>query len=433
MLLRAEPLAEAPLADDNPAALATTALEAAAAGDIDRAIPLLECAVGRHPSNAAWHSTLCTLYRLTNRLQDALHAAMQAVLLAPDNPDYLVNLSFVFTDLDERERAIACLLRALGVNAEHPDAHLAMAQNLLAQGNMAPGWIEYEWRTRTKGCPPLPSLISAPWNGMRLPTGRILLIGDQGFGDTLQFARYIPMVAERCAEVMVGCSAELLPLLRRIPGVAHADYRWTQIPPCTAYARLSSLPFLFQTTAAPWSGAYLHPDPARVEAWRERLPRGKRIGLCWAGRPTHPDDRRRSVSLRALLPLGNLEGSAFVSLQKPFPAADIALVGEFAGMTDVSEQLTDFDETAALIANLDLVITVDTAVAHLAGAMGRPCWIMLPTSADWRWMIGRSDSPWYPSMRLFRQPWGGEWSVVITDVAQALKIFLAQQTSCNNS
>jgi tetratricopeptide (TPR) repeat protein len=174
-------------------ALALSGMVAAHSGDIERAIDLLERAVNRQAGVAAWYGNLCTLYRLVYRLQDALNAGTQAVRLAPNNSDYLVNLSLVFTDLDERDRAIACLLRAIGVNAEHADAHLALAQNLLAQGEFEPGWLEYEWRNLTEaGRGQLPKITSAPWNGMHIPSGRILLVGDQGYGDTIQFCRYIP-------------------------------------------------------------------------------------------------------------------------------------------------------------------------------------------------------------------------------------------------
>jgi hypothetical protein len=409
-------------------ALALSGMVAAHSGDIERAIGLLERAVVRQAGVAAWYGNLCTLYRLAYRLQDALNAGTQAVRLAPNNSDYLVNLSLVFTDLDERDRAIACLLRAIGINAEHADAHLALAQNLLAQGEFGPGWLEYEWRNLTEaGRGQLPKITSAPWNGMNIPSGRILLVGDQGYGDTIQFCRYIPMVAQRCHEVILGCSVEMLSLLKRIPGVAHAHHRWNEIPGHAAYCRLSSLPGLFHTTptAIPAGIPYLVPDPARVAVWAERLstqlPRGmKRVGLAWTGRPTHPNDRRRSILLNQLAPLAAVHGHAFVSLQKPFPPADSDAARQFPSLADMSSALTDFDETAAIIANLDLVVTVDTSMGHLAGALGKPVWILLSKASDWRWLVDREDTPWYPTARLFRQPQPGAWEPVIVAVAAAL-------------
>jgi ADP-heptose:LPS heptosyltransferase len=262
---------------------------------------------------------------------------------------------------------------------------------------------------------------------MRIPGGKILLIGDQGYGDTIQFARYIPMVAERCEQVILGCSAEMAPLLARIPGVGVCCHRWNEIPGHAAHTRLSSLAALFHARleTIPNEVPYLTPDPARVASWAERLDRQllrvrPRIGIAWSGRPTHPNDRRRSIRLERLAPLADTGPACFVSLQKPLPQADIAAMSLFRGLTDLSDALSDFEETAALIANLDLVITVDTAMGHLAGALAKPVWIMLPKASDWRWLLDRPDSPWYPTARLFRQGSPGAWDAVISEAAAAL-------------
>jgi hypothetical protein len=262
---------------------------------------------------------------------------------------------------------------------------------------------------------------------MRIPTGRLLLVGDQGYGDTIQFARYIPMAAERCQEVILGCSAEMGPLLANIPGVSQYCHRWTDVPGHAAHCRLSSLPYLFHTQldTIPSQFPYLKVDPARVAHWRERLnatlPAGlKRIGLAWTGRPSHPNDRRRSMTLAQLAPLTSVGQAAFVSLQKPIPARSLAVMSMFPGMVNLADDLTDFGETAALVENLDLVITVDTSMAHLAGALGKPVWVLIPKAADWRWMLEREDSPWYPSVRLFRQQKPGAWDEVLERLRLAL-------------
>jgi ADP-heptose:LPS heptosyltransferase len=269
-------------------------------------------------------------------------------------------------------------------------------------------------------------MTSPTWNGMKIPRGRILLVGDQGYGDTIQFARYIPLVAERCQEVVLGCSAELAELLRHIPGVTQCCARWDEIPPHAAHCRLSSLPLMFQTTLdrVPGPSPYLLADPNRVAKWAERLDDrdGRpRIGLAWTGRPTHPNDARRSLPLERLLPLAEGHLGHFVCLQKPVPARDLPVMAHFQGLTDFSDALIDFAETAALIANLDLVITIDSAVAHLAGALGKPVWVMLAKAADWRWMLRRADTPWYPSLHLFRQHAPGAWDAVIEEVVTALR------------
>lgn len=414
---------------DHPGALALLGVVAAHTGQPERAINLLEQAVKRHAGVAAWQANLCSLYRITNRISEALAAGQEAVRLAPDNPDNLVNLSLVFTDLDDRERAVACLLRALGVKPTHADARLALAQNLLARGELEPGWMEYEWRNETEaGKGQLPRITSAPWNGMRIPNGKVLLIGDQGYGDTIQFARYIPMAAQRCEQIILGCSAEMAPLLARIPGVGTCCHRWNEIPGHAAHARLSSLAGLFQTRldTIPNQVPYLTPDPVRAATWsqrlHQRLPQGvPKVGLAWSGRPTHPNDRRRSVRLRQLLPIASAGAASFVSLQKPFPEQDRDIVSSFAGLTDLSADLADFEETAALIANLDLIITVDTSIGHLAGALARPVWILLAKASDWRWLLDCSDSPWYPTAKLFRQISPGAWDPVIVEAAASLQ------------
>lgn len=406
-------------------ALAMLGQIAARQSRVEQAIRLMERAVAHQPNIAVWHGALCVLYRFAYRPADALAAGMRAIQLAPNHVESLVSLSLAYVDMDDRQAATGCLLRALGVDPTHAEAHLALAQTLLAAGDMTPGWLEYEWRNHTQaGRAQLPRMTSAPWNGMAIPAGRILLVGDQGYGDTIQFARYIPLVAERCQEVLLGCSQEMRPLLADLPGVGRYFHRWDAIPGHAAHCRLSSLPFLFgtQLDTIPGPAPYLFADPARVAHWAARLdaalPTGaKRIGLAWAGRSSHPNDRRRSVRLSRLAPLRAIPGLAFVSLQKPVPATDAAAM---ADVLDVAAELKDFGETAALISNLDLVITVDTAMAHLAGALGRPVWTMLAKAADWRWLLERSDTPWYPTMRLFRQASPGAWDRLIDDVAAAL-------------
>ncbi len=422
---------------DHPAGLALLGIIRAMAGNPEEGVTLLQRAVQLRPGNASWYAHLSSLCRATYRMEEALATGQESIRLEPNNADHLVNLSLVFVDLDDRERATACLLRALGLKHDHADGHLAMAQNLLAAGDFRPGWMEYEWRNLTEaGKATLPAMTSAHWNGMTIPTGRLLLVGDQGYGDTIQFARYIPMAAERCQEIVVGCSAEMGPLLRNIPGVTQFCFRWNDVPGHAVHCRMSSLPYLFNTMpdTIPASVPYLKADPDRIAYWRERLAAQipssfKRIGLAWTGRPTHPNDRRRSLPLARLAALAGAGAAAFVSLQKPMPAGDREALQLFPGMIDLADELTDFGETAALMESLDLVITVDTSMGHLAGALGRPVWIMIPKAADWRWMLDRTDSPWYPSARLFRQKAPGAWDDVIAEVRGVLADYLKQPAS----
>ena len=418
-------------APNHPPALALQGLVAGMAGDPERGVALLERAVTLAPANASWHAHLSSLARSLNRMDAALHSGNESVRLDPNNADHLVNLSLVLTDLDRQDDATACLIRAIGLRHDHADGHLALAQILLARGDFEPGWLEYEWRNQTEaGKNTMPAMTSAPWNGMRIPAGRLLLVGDQGYGDTIQFARYIPLIADRVKEVVLGCSEEMGSLLRGIEGVTQVHHRWNDVPGHAVNCRLSSLPYLLGTRldTIPNKVPYLKAAPDRIAHWRQKLstlPADRpRIGLAWTGRPTHPNDRRRSIPLAHLLPLTEAGPASFISLQKPLPERDREMMGRFPGMTDLSDALTDFGETAALLENLDLVVTVDTSMGHLAGALAKPAWIMLPRAADWRWMLDREDTPWYPTLRLFRQPAPGAWDPVVTQVTDALAAHL---------
>ncbi|MGH7080453.1 MAG: tetratricopeptide repeat protein [Acetobacteraceae bacterium] len=420
-------LAEMP---DYPPALALLGTLLGHRGETARGIQLLERAIARNREVALWHSNLAALHRFAYRFDEGLNAARTAVRLAPANPGFLVNLGIAHADRGEYDEATNCYLAALGREQENPAAHLALAQALLARGDFAPGWLEYEWRNKieqAKGM--LPKMSAAPWNGMRLPGARLLAVADQGFGDSIQFCRYIPLIAGRAGELVIGCSAELAPLFSRIPGVARAYHRWGDIPAHAAYCLLSSLPLLLRTDAVsiPCEVPYLAPDPARVAAWGPRLdeilPQGRmRVGIAWSGRTTHPNDRRRSLKLEQLQPLGRLPNLVLVPLQTRLAPADAKALAGIPNAVDLTQDLKDFGESAAIMMHLDLVVSIDTAAAHLAGALGRPVSLLLPRPADWRWQHERRDSPWYPSMRLYRQPRPGDWEAVIAEVAEALAL-----------
>ena len=297
-------------APDNAPALALLGMIAAHTNDPERGITMLERAVTLRPGVSSWYANLCALYRIAYRMQDALRVGQEAVRLDPQNADHLVNLSLVFTDVDDRDHAVACLLRALGLRPDHADGHLALGQNLLAMGDFEPGWKEYEWRNLTEaGKSTLPKMTSATWNGMRIPNGRLLMVGDQGYGDTIQFARYIPLIADRCQELILGCSAEMGPLLANIPGVKqYLPSLDGRARPCRALPAVQcSGPCAHHARDDPREGAV----PARRcrarGGWRDELdaslPHGvPRIGLAWTGRPTHPNDRRRSIPLARIAP-----------------------------------------------------------------------------------------------------------------------------------
>jgi hypothetical protein len=273
--------------------------------------------------------------------------------------------------------------------------------------------------------PPMPPTDRPYWDGEAFD-GTLLLVGDQGFGDTIQFSRYIPRAAKRCRELVIACSAEMTPLVSQLSGHAKLFRLWRDAPEFDRHARFSSLPRLFKTELAniPAQMPYLRADRTeRAAKWKKRLatliPSGfRRIGLVWAGRPEHGNDRNRSMTLSKLAPLAALDRVALVVLQKG-PA--LGQVGGYFGaapLVNLSPEIEDFTDTAAIIDALDLVVTVDTSVAHLAGAMAKPTCVLLPFAPDWRWLRDRHDSPWYPSVRLFRQSRPGDWKDAVTQLAE---------------
>jgi hypothetical protein len=245
----------------------------------------------------------------------------------------------------------------------------------------------------------------------------LLVRAEQGLGDAIQFARFLPELAASWGRVIFACDRRLIPLLHQLP-VSLVD-REAPLPPFDLWVDQMSLPRVLGTRpeAIPLAGGYLRAPPERAAAWKAKLPPGERVGIVWAGNPAHSNDFRRSMRAQLLAPLLAVPGAAFVSLQVGPASGDIT---QLYGLPDNSAALTDFAETAALVASLDLVIAADTSTAHLAGAMGVPVWIMLPRSPDWRWMTEREDTPWYASMRLFRQLRAGDWEAVIARVALAL-------------
>jgi Glycosyltransferase family 9 (heptosyltransferase) len=255
-----------------------------------------------------------------------------------------------------------------------------------------------------------------------------LLIADQGYGDVIQFSRYIPWARERCADIAIACSSEIEPIVQQLPGVGSTFSHWERKPEFAAFCALSGLPRLAGTrldTIPAGMVPYLHADPARVAAWGARLadlvPAGhRRIGIAWAGRPTHHNDRNRSMPLAMFAPLAALPQTTLVSLQKGPAQSQIGTYWGRAPLANLGPELRDFADTMAVIENLDLVISVDTSVVHLAGAMARPVWAMLPHAPDWRWLLGRSDSPWYPSLRLFRQGADRSFAAVMQTIAADL-------------
>jgi hypothetical protein len=266
----------------------------------------------------------------------------------------------------------------------------------------------------------------ARWDGRTLQQQTVLVHDDGGFGDTLQFVRYAALAAARGARVLLECQPALATLMTDVDGVAQVVAQGHPLPPFDLHVPLISLPALFGTTleTIPWSGPYVHAQPQRVQDWAERVALagagGRKVGLVWTGDPRNLGNRERSLTLQQLAVLADVPGVSFFSLQKGAQAPGPGDVPVGMNFLDLTASLRDFSDTAALLTQLDLVITIDTGVAHLSGAMGRPTWVLLPFSADWRYHVGRSDNPWYPDMRLFRQQLAGDWEAPLQQLRQAL-------------
>jgi Tfp pilus assembly protein PilF len=392
------------------------------------AAEVVERAVELAPAESGFLRNLCPIYERVGRYEDALRIGSHALELNQHDLQTLHNMALVHYRKLQLDECVACARRAVAIDPTAPGPHLQLAEALLLSGEFPEGWREYEWRYRIAGAEPLLPPSSAPqWDGAPLAAGKLLLVADQGYGDVIQFARYIPWVCERCADVVIAADRVLHSLIQQLSSTAQLVDRWDRCPPFAAYCPLSGLPRLHGTTLAtiPRGVPYLRADPERTARWRARMQNlspddVRRIGIVWAGRPTHNNDSNRSATLTAFAPLAEFEGTALISLQKGARQADIG--GYFGQMPllNLGAEIADFGDTMAVIEGLDLIITVDTAVAHLAGAMGRPVWVVLPFAPDWRWLLDRSDSPWYPNMRLFRQSRAGDWSSVMRQVAEAL-------------
>jgi tetratricopeptide (TPR) repeat protein len=387
-------------------------------------------AIALRPENADALNNRGNTLDALDRPQEGLADIERALALRPDFAMAWNNRGVVLRNLNRLEDALRSTDRALALQPEYPDAHWNRSLVLLMQGDLRQGWPEYEWRLRV----PALGYMSRPfvqprWRGAEDLSGKTILVyAEQGLGDTLQFCRYASLLAERGARVVLEVQRPLRTLLAGLAGVEVLLCPGDEPPAFDFHSPLLSLPLAFATDidSIPAPRRYLAADPARLPGWKSQLDaqsRGattRRIGLVWAGNPALTQDRHRSVPLQSLLSLA-ASGLQFCSLQKELRPGDRELLDAHPEILHFGDQLHDFADTAALIENLDLVISVDTALAHLAGALGKPVWILQRFSPDFRWLLGREDSVWYPSARLFRQAQRGGWDRVILALAGALQ------------
>ena len=396
---------------------------------LEQAVASYRRSLACRTSDSAYNNLSAALREL-GELHGAETAARDAIRINARHADAHNNLGISLVKQGRIDEAFAAWEQSLALDPQLADGHYNLALGLLLKGDYARGWAEHEWRRRSRNLASRVREFPQPlWDGSDIAGRRILLHAEQGFGDVIQFIRYAPLVAKRGAHVIVECQTELRSLLEGMDGVAELRAQGEPLPPFHVQLPLLSLPLPFRTMVdtVPAEVPYLRPQETRVAAWRQKLalqPLASslqpllKVGLVWTGRPK--PDPARSCPLALLAPLGQVHGIAWYSLQVGEAAKQADSAPPGLTLINLSEQIKDFADTAAIIANLDLVISIDTAVAHLAGALGQRVWTLLPFSADWRWLLDRNDTPWYPTMRLFRQNRPGEWDSVIQRVADEL-------------
>ena len=398
-------------------------------GRTGEAIEALRKAVALDPNIPEAWSNLGNEYRNDSRFEEARQCYAKALALRPNFADAQLNLGVT---LQETEQSFAPALdayeKAIAMQPDFALAHWNLGFALLLLGDYSRGLAEYEWRWRTNTVSAPRNFHQPQWTGETLQGRRILIHAEQGLGDAIHMARYIPLVARRGGKVILECPGPLVRLFRQLPGLTEIVHYGDPLPHFDIHCPLMTLPLVFHTTldTIPAEVPYIKPDPQLVAHWQQKMPPDPtrpRVGLVWAGAPANKNDRNRSMSLQELAPLAEIKSARFFSLQKGPAAAQTARPPKGMELIDFTQEFTDFADTAAMTANLDLVIAVDTSVAHLAGAMGRPVWIMIPFMPDWRWLRERSDSPWYPTVKIFRQSRQRKWPEVVQKITEALNAF----------
>jgi Flp pilus assembly protein TadD len=397
---------------------------------LDEAMELIQRALAIRPDAAEYHNSLGNVLVQKDLLDDAIVAFRRATTLRNNYTKAFSNLGNALKKTGQYTEAISAYRQAMTLSPEYFEAHWNLGLLLLLQGDFRRGWKEFEYRLEIMELRKGKRQCSRPrWDGNDLSGKRILLHPEQGFGDAIQFARYAPMVAECGGRIVLEIQPELHRLFQCLSGVEILAPQGKELPDFEVHCPLMSLPLMFDTTfeTIPNDIPYLSPPVELVEHWRRYIAteRRKKVGLTWAGNPTHRNDRNRSISFSRMNELMRVPDVQFFSLQKGPAEKQADFATPNATFIDITGEFADFADTAALIQHLDLVITVDTAIAHLAGAMGKPVWVLLPFAPDWRWMLDRSDSPWYPTMQLFRQKTPGDWNEVIERVTRELKKFVS--------
>jgi tetratricopeptide (TPR) repeat protein len=394
---------------------------------VDEAIIAYDAVLAAQPRHAGAHFNRGNALMRRENLEEAIAAFDRALAIAPGYVKAHNNRGLALRALNRHGEALASYGRASALDKDFAEAHLNAAHALLTLGDFARGFPGYEWRWKIASTAPHRRTFRQPlWLGTPPIGGRtILLHAEQGLGDTIQFARYATLLARAGAKVVLEVAPALKELLSGIGGATRVLAQGDALPAFDLHCPLASLPLAFKTELAsiPAEIPYLAAPAERLEKWRARLAglARPRIALAWSGNPAHANDRNRSIPLARLQPLWSLVGPSFISVQRDVREGDAGVLAGATRLVHLGGELSDFADTAAVLALADLVISVDSAVAHLAGAMGRPVSILLPFSPDWRWMLAREDSPWYPTVRLLRQPEIGDWDSVVARVREEVR------------
>jgi hypothetical protein len=401
------------------------------AGRTDEAMPLLKLALQSGAGDPYFFYALGNCQFKAGQYAEAAIALTVATRLDPWRAEAFNDLAAALFVLGRDAEALACLRRSLDLRPDLPEAQETDAIWLLRYGRFHEGWRKYEARFRTQANRSLwRSFVQPVWTGEPLQGRTILLHAEQGLGDALQFVRYAPLVAARGGRVIVEVYAEVSPLLMQLPGGIRVVHTGSTLPHFDVHCSLLSLPLVFDTDldSIPATLPYLTVPDIRIAHWRRKLGprRGLRVGVAWSGNPKHRDDARRSIPFGLFSTvLTDRPGIEFHVVQSGMRTSDRAALREMPHIQDHSAELHDFGDTGALVSLMDVVISVDTSVAHLAGALDRPVWLLLAHLADWRWLLERDDSPWYPSMWLLRQAERGDWTGVLSVVSSRLDEMLA--------
>lgn len=389
-------------------------------GDLDAARAIFQGVLADNPRYADALNNLGNILAREGKPRAAREFYERALADAPDRADYLANLGGALQALGDVAGALACFARALALDPVHADARWNRGLAQLLSGDLAGGFADYEarWDLPEFAMRRLPAPL---WRGEDISGKTILIHSEQGYGDTIQMVRFAGTLAARGGRVVLETHASLAPVMLDVAGIAEVIVHGAALPAFDTHSPIMSLPGLCGVATPadiPAPVPYIHAPAGPAIEMPARGSRERRIGLVWAGRATHKNDLNRSLAPARLAPLAAIADIQWVSLQLDAAPSDRP---PLPGLVDLAPHLIDFGATARALDRLDLIVTVDTAVAHLAGAMGKACWVLLPFAPDWRWLLDRADSPWYPSLRLFRQPKIGDWDGAIAQLVEALR------------